>query len=86
MFDWENDVFLSTWDKKYVTTNLRPGSKDFDAESFKELQKEIDDSGNVTGVSYCILVWYPTLLNFRQTLALMRALRLPCSVPWTVQM
>ncbi|KAJ6071581.1 hypothetical protein N7499_009595 [Penicillium canescens] len=44
MFDWENDVFLSTWDKKYVSTNLRPGSKDFDAESFKELQQEIDRS------------------------------------------
>jgi hypothetical protein len=56
MFDWENDVFLSTWDKKYVSTNLRPGSKDFDAESFQELQEEIDRSGNVTGVSYCILV------------------------------
>jgi hypothetical protein len=61
MFDWENDVFLSAWDKKYVITNLRPGSNSFDAEMFTELRKEIDQSGaNVSGVSCCILVRCPT--------------------------
>jgi hypothetical protein len=41
MADWKTHEFMSQWDKKYVSTNLRPGSKPYEREFFLTLASDL---------------------------------------------
>ena len=56
MSDWANDEFMSNWDKTYVSTNLKDGSKAYDAELFKELHSQLAGDEDLRRLSSEILV------------------------------
>jgi hypothetical protein len=56
MSDWASDEFMSNWDKTYVSTNLKDGSKAYDAALFKELHSELAGNEDLRGLSSEILV------------------------------
>ncbi|PVH77024.1 hypothetical protein DL98DRAFT_639446 [Cadophora sp. DSE1049] len=41
MADWSTDKFMSQWDKKYVSTNLKPGAVRYDKEFFLHLNSRL---------------------------------------------
>lgn len=44
MATWETDEFMSQWDRKYVSTNLKPGSKPYDKDFFLDLESRLASS------------------------------------------
>lgn len=57
MFDWENDEFLSIWDKTYVSTNVKPGDPPFDVGTFTALVDQLNQAApEISSVSHCIIV------------------------------
>lgn len=57
MFDWENDEFLSSWDKAYVSTNVNPGDTPFDINTFVTLLDQLNQAApEISSISYCIIV------------------------------
>jgi hypothetical protein len=57
MFDWEKDEFLSSWDRTYVSTNVKPGSTPFDIGTFAALMDDLNQAGpDLSFISYCIIV------------------------------
>ncbi|KAK4935602.1 hypothetical protein LTR10_023363 [Elasticomyces elasticus] len=41
MSDWDKDEFMSQWDKKYVSTNLKPGARQYGKDFFLGLHAEL---------------------------------------------
>lgn len=41
MCDWARDSFMSSWDKTYVSTNVKAGSKAYDNDIFMKLNEEL---------------------------------------------
>jgi hypothetical protein len=57
MFDWENDEFLSSWDRTYVSTNVKIGCTPFDLGTFSALMDNLNQAGpDISSISYCIIV------------------------------
>ena len=57
MFDWENDEFLSSWDKTYVSTNVNPGDTPFDINTFATLLDQLNQAApEISSISSCIIV------------------------------
>lgn len=57
MTDWDTNDFMSQWDQKYVSTNVRSGSNSYDKEFFFELKKElISTQPELPDISYAIIV------------------------------
>ncbi|KAK7887870.1 hypothetical protein LTR67_009264 [Exophiala xenobiotica] len=44
MATWDKDEFMSQWDKKYVSTNVKPGSKSYDKDFFLGLESRLASS------------------------------------------
>jgi hypothetical protein len=44
MARWDTDEFMSQWDKKYVSTNVRHGSKPYDGGFFLGLESRLASS------------------------------------------
>ncbi|KAH7129142.1 hypothetical protein EDB81DRAFT_697248 [Dactylonectria macrodidyma] len=44
MFDWETDSFMSEWDKKFVSTNVKAGSRPYDRDLFLALNSKLGAS------------------------------------------
>ncbi|KAH7412946.1 hypothetical protein BKA64DRAFT_341096 [Cadophora sp. MPI-SDFR-AT-0126] len=56
MADWSADEFMSQWDKKYVSTNLKPGAKHFDKEFFLGLNSRLVSlRPELQGYSYTLI-------------------------------
>jgi len=56
MADWDNDEFMSSWDKKYVSTNLKPGSKPYDKNFFHKLNAElVSTHSESTDLAYTLI-------------------------------
>ena len=57
MADWDEDSFMSQWDEKYVSTNVRSGSRSYDKDFFSTLTDDLTTSEpKLQDVSYCIVV------------------------------
>ncbi|KAF4962855.1 hypothetical protein FSARC_9098 [Fusarium sarcochroum] len=41
MFDWNEDSFMSDWDAKYVSTNVKPQARKYDRELFLNLNSKL---------------------------------------------
>ena len=41
MLDWDNDTFMSEWDKTYVSTNVKPGMRPYDRGLFLKLNENL---------------------------------------------
>ncbi|KAF9884379.1 hypothetical protein FE257_001835 [Aspergillus nanangensis] len=44
MADWDTDKFMSEWDKKYVSTNVKPGAPTYSKEFFLDLHTDLTTS------------------------------------------
>ncbi|UPK95280.1 hypothetical protein LCI18_006215 [Fusarium solani-melongenae] len=44
MFDWDTDSFMSAWDKKYVSTNVKAEARPYDSELFLGLNSKLATS------------------------------------------
>ncbi|KAF4417053.1 hypothetical protein FACUT_12485 [Fusarium acutatum] len=44
MLDWNDDLFMSDWDAKYVSTNLKPQARKYDRGLFLELNSKLASS------------------------------------------
>ncbi|KAF4999947.1 hypothetical protein FDECE_11349 [Fusarium decemcellulare] len=57
MFDWETDSFMSEWDRKYVSTNVKPEARQYDRDLFLELNSKLAASHpELQGYSHAIIV------------------------------
>lgn len=57
MTDWDQDAFLSEWDKKYVSTNVKAGSRPYDKDFFLALNSELANSRpELQNYGYAIIV------------------------------
>lgn len=60
MADWSKDEFMSTWDQKFVSTNVKPGSKPYDRDLFLGLESELTTSQpELQDVAYTLIVRPP---------------------------
>lgn len=41
MFDWDTDSVMSEWDKKYVSTNVKAGSRKYDRDFLLGLNSKL---------------------------------------------
>ncbi|SCO91152.1 uncharacterized protein FRV6_15280 [Fusarium oxysporum] len=44
MLDWNDDLFMSDWDAKYVSTNIKPQARKYDRGLFLELNSKLASS------------------------------------------
>lgn len=58
MANWDKDKFMSEWDKKYVSTNVKTGSRPYDREFFLELHSVLvsTQEGELKSVAACLIV------------------------------
>jgi hypothetical protein len=57
MCDWARDGFMSSWDKRYVSTNVKAGSKAYDNDIFMGLNEELAVLGSgLEDISSAIIV------------------------------
>lgn len=57
MTDWNNNEFMSQWAQKYVSTNVKRGSKPYDKELFLGLDSKLrTERPELQGVSHAIIV------------------------------
>jgi hypothetical protein len=56
MTEWEKDEFMSQWDKKYVSTNLKAGAKPYNRDLFQQLNQELVPYPEIQDVSYTLIV------------------------------
>ena len=57
MADWSQNDFMDSWDKAYVTTNLKAGDKPYAAEMFLALNEQLcNDAPELKPVSHSIIV------------------------------
>ncbi|KAF2851665.1 hypothetical protein T440DRAFT_498203 [Plenodomus tracheiphilus IPT5] len=56
MADWSEDEFMSEWNKKYVSTNLKPGARPYSKELFLTINSDLVASQpELEGFSYAII-------------------------------
>ncbi|KAK4941035.1 hypothetical protein LTR10_018956 [Elasticomyces elasticus] len=56
MADWSRDEFMSAWDKKYVSTNIKPGSTQYGKDFFLNLNSElITSQPELHHISYTLI-------------------------------
>ncbi|KEF51224.1 uncharacterized protein A1O9_12727 [Exophiala aquamarina CBS 119918] len=55
MGDWESDEFMSDWDKTYVSTNVKPGSRSYDKDFFLGLRSSFQDQPPLESISDAII-------------------------------
>lgn len=56
MTDWGSNEFMSQWDAKYVSTNLKSGSRAYDKEFFLSINSELAAQPELQPYSYAIVV------------------------------
>jgi hypothetical protein len=57
MAQWDQDKFMSQWATKYVSTNVKPGSKPYDKDLFFELTSTLVSSEpKLEDVAYTLIV------------------------------
>jgi hypothetical protein len=56
MAEWEKDEFMSKWDKKYVSTNLKAGAKPYNGDLFRRLNQELVPYPEIKDVAYTLIV------------------------------
>lgn len=54
--NWDEDEFMSNWDKTYVATNLKPGANPYEKDSFTRLNDELSRRPDSAKISHCITV------------------------------
>jgi hypothetical protein len=60
MTDWTKDEFMSIWDQKYVSTNVKSGSRPYDKDLFLGLESELTASQpELQDVAYTLIVRPP---------------------------
>jgi hypothetical protein len=64
MANWDKDDFMSSWDKKYVSTNLKAGAKPYDKDLFRRLNEELKSYPEIQDVSYTLIVSQMPMLQF----------------------
>ncbi|KAH7341222.1 hypothetical protein BKA66DRAFT_434598 [Pyrenochaeta sp. MPI-SDFR-AT-0127] len=56
MANWSEDSFMSEWDKKYVSTNLKPSARQYSKEFFLPINSDLATSQpELSGFSYAII-------------------------------
>ncbi|KAF5581448.1 5-carboxymethyl-2-hydroxymuconate isomerase [Fusarium pseudoanthophilum] len=56
MLDWDDDLFMSNWDAKYVSTNVKPQARKYDRGLFLQLNSQLAWSHpELKSVSYAII-------------------------------
>ncbi|KAI1610130.1 hypothetical protein EDD36DRAFT_64943 [Exophiala viscosa] len=56
MADWSKDQFMSAWEQKYVSTNLKPGSRPYDEAFFLNLNSDLVTSQpDLKHISYTLI-------------------------------
>lgn len=57
MFDWDTDSFMSAWDKKYVSTNVKAEARPYDRDLFLGLNSKLATSQpELRSYSHAIIV------------------------------
>jgi hypothetical protein len=57
MTNWNNDTFMSDWDKKYVSTNLKPGAALYNKDFFLGINSELTSTQpELNSYAYAIIV------------------------------
>lgn len=57
MLDWNDDLFMSDWDAKYVSTNIKPQARKYDRGLFLELNSKLASSHpELKSLSHAIIV------------------------------
>lgn len=57
MFDWDTDPFMSSWDKKYVSTNVKAEARPYDSDLFLGLNSKLATSHpELQSYSHAIIV------------------------------
>lgn len=57
MADWDSNEFMSSWDKKYVSTNVKPGSKPYSKDFFLGLNSSLISAQlELKDVGYTLIV------------------------------
>jgi hypothetical protein len=57
MMDWDKDEFMSEWDKKYVSTNVKAGSRPYEKDFFLGLNSQFASSRpELQSYSFAIIV------------------------------
>lgn len=57
MLDWNDDLFMSEWDAKYVSTNVKPQARKYDRGMFLELNSKLASSHpELKSCSHAIIV------------------------------
>jgi hypothetical protein len=46
MRDWSEDAFMSSWDKTYVSTNVKAGAKEYDKDFFLSIHQKLASVGH----------------------------------------
>ena len=66
MGDWAHDDFMSSWDKTYVSTNVKAGSKPYDNDIFLGLNEELAVLGTgLESISFAIIVCLFSYIRFQ---------------------
>ncbi|EXJ96303.1 hypothetical protein A1O1_01429 [Capronia coronata CBS 617.96] len=55
MSNWDQDEFMSQWDKKYVSTNVKTGSRPYDKEVFLKLDKDLASYPDLHRIAHAIM-------------------------------
>lgn len=67
MAAWDENELMSQWDKKYVSTNVKPGSKSYNKGFFLELNDELSSSQpSLKDVGYTLIVRHPCFVLISQ--------------------
>ena len=57
MCDWDQDEFMSKWDRTYVSTNLKDGARKYDREFFLGLNARLAEKRpELKDLSYALIV------------------------------
>lgn len=57
MADWDEDEFMRQWDSKYVSTNVKPGSRPYSKEFFLGLNSElVSQQPGMQELAYTLIV------------------------------
>lgn len=75
MANWNNDTFMSDWDNKYVSTNLKPGAALYNKDFFLGINSELASTQpELNSYSYAIIV--RALFLLETLIALITSIRL----------
>ena len=57
MCDWNQDEFMSNWDKTYVSTNLKAGAQPYEKSFFLDLNTRlVEEAPELKNISYALIV------------------------------